>query len=208
VRSDVELLGRIDIVQVFLPHLTLAQLAAEVLARPAQPFIEGWVFDRDLASLTMRAFHASISSHSAAVLAAESLALEVSQHILRRHSREGRADCFDRRHGGIPPWRMRQLIDYVEHHLSGELSLQELACEAHLSPFHFLRAFQSETGVTPHRWVMRRRIARSKQLLIGSDLTIAEIAAAVGYRSQSAFTTAFSSTVGCPPNEWRRRGKC
>lgn len=205
VRSDVELHGPIDIVQVFLAPDILAQLAAEVLARPAHPFIDGWIFDRDLATLTLRAFNASISTHPASLLAAESLALEIGQRILRRHSRDGRSESLARRHGGIPPWRMRQLIDYVEHHLSGELSLQELACVAHLSPFHFLRAFQAETGVTPHRWVMRRRIARSKQLLAGSDLAISEIAAEVGYGSQSAFTAAFSSTVGCSPREWRRR---
>lgn len=208
VQSDVRLQGRIDILQVFLPPKPLAEISAEVLGVPAQPKLDGWIFDRRLAALTIRAFRASASRHPAALLAAESLALKIAAHILKRHSAQG-APTRGRspRLGGIPPQRMRRLIELIEHNLAGDLSLAELAASVHLSPFYFLRAFQHETGLTPHHWVMRRRIARSKELLANTDLSLVEVAAEIGYGSQSAFTTAFSRITGSSPGEWRRASR-
>ncbi len=81
VRSDVRLEGQIDIIQVFLPPRFLAEIAVEILASPAQPVIDGWIFDDRLAALTMRAFRASMSRHPAARPAADCLTLALAEHM-------------------------------------------------------------------------------------------------------------------------------
>ena len=204
VQSDVAIAGDIDIVQVFLPPQSMAELSAEILGWPTQPIIDGWVFDRTLEFLTLRAFRASVSRHPAAFLAADALAIQLAERLLRQHGASGGPRLpSGPRFGGISPHRMRHLVDFIEANLKCELSLKALAAEVHLSPFHFLRAFQAETGITPHHWIMRRRIARAKQLLAHSDLPLAIIAAEVGYASQSALTAAFSKMVGSSPGRWR-----
>jgi AraC family transcriptional regulator len=203
VRSDVELDGDIEILQVFLPPDCLAELSAEIIGWPTQPLIDGWVFDRRLEDLTMRACRASMSRHPAAYAAAEALALEVAEHLIRTYAASGPTLVETPHHGGISPHRLRHLIEYIESHLNCELSLGALAGEVHLSPYHFLRAFRVATGVTPHQWLMRRRIARAKQLLAHSELPLSMIAAEVGYSSQSALTAVFSKIVGKSPARWR-----
>jgi len=203
VRSEVELEGDIEILQVFLPPHSLAELSAEIIGWPTQPLIDGWVFDPRLEDLTLRACRASMSPHPAAYAAGEALAVELAEHLVRFYAASGPLLTDTLHQGGISPHRLRHLIDYMEAHLGAELSVRALANEVHLSPYHFLRAFHATTGLTPHQWLMRRRIARAKHLLANSDLPLSTIAADVGYASQSALTAAFSKIVGVSPARWR-----
>lgn len=206
VRADVSLSGRIDIVQVFLPEHSMAALAAEMFGRPLRLAIDGWIADRPLQGLVMAALRAIESGDPAAALQADVLALRLAGHMLQRHGERGAGGGDGRfARGGLAPWQMRRLADYIEAHLDREIRLEELAGQVHLSPFHFVRAFHAESGLTPHQWLVRRRVARAKALLSGSPLSLAEIALAVGYASQSAMTAMFSKIVGVSPGRWRDR---
>lgn len=105
--------------------------------------------------------------------------------------------------GGLPPAQLRPVLDYIETRLDGALSLQELAGVAHISPFHFGRLFKQSTGVTPHQYVLRRRIGKAKQLLRDPALSIAEVAYATGFPSQAHFTTVFGRITGVTPKAFR-----
>ncbi|GAA3075881.1 hypothetical protein GCM10020254_19740 [Streptomyces goshikiensis] len=80
-----------------------------------------------------------------------------------------------------------------------------LAARARLSPRHFARAFQAETGVTPGRYVERVRVEHARRLLEDSADGITEIARTCGYGTPEAMRRAFVKTLGQPPAEYRRR---
>lgn len=73
-----------------------------------------------------------------------------------------------------------------------------------MSVRHFHDCFVAMTGETPHRHLMRLRLARAASLLTQSDATLADIALDVGFNDQSALTHAFRRQYGQTPAVWRR----
>lgn len=107
----------------------------------------------------------------------------------------------------LPKWRLRLLLDYIDAHLGEALGLDALADIARLSPFHFCRVFKQSTGVTPHRYVIERRIARAREMLAAGGLPIEAVASACGFASQKHFTTSFTKMVGVSPGKFRRAAR-
>ncbi|WP_431280366.1 helix-turn-helix domain-containing protein [Leifsonia poae] len=68
----------------------------------------------------------------------------------------------------------------------------------------FIRRFSSSTGMTFGQFLSRARLMCAAELLTTSDLTVAAVAAQVGYQSESAFTRAFRAQVGQTPARFRR----
>jgi hypothetical protein len=75
---------------------------------------------------------------------------------------------------------------------------------ANLSPYHFSRTFRQVTGIPPGQFLTAWRLERAKQLLLRTDLGVAEICFEVGYESVGTFTTRFKDLVGLPPGRMRR----
>jgi AraC family transcriptional regulator len=100
--------------------------------------------------------------------------------------------------------RVRRVLDYVEDHLSDDIAVADLASVAHLSVFHFTRAFASAVGMPPHRYVSQRRLERAKAMIATGGTSIAQIALMCRFSSQSSFTRAFRRATGVTPAEYRR----
>src|SRR5262249_59361551 len=116
-------------------------------------------------------------------LLADSLANVVAVHLIRHATGNERAAGPSR--GGLPSRKLRAAVECIEEHLDSELSLDELAAVAHLSPYHFAREFKTSTGLPPHQYVIARRIERAKQLLRDDDdLSLAQVAARTGFCDQ------------------------
>jgi transcriptional regulator of acetoin/glycerol metabolism len=105
--------------------------------------------------------------------------------------------------GGLPPGAMRRVREHVEQHLSESMDLAELASIAGLSLYHFARAFKQSTGVTPHHYLVRRRIERAREMLARSDLPLSEIALAAGFSDQSHLGRLFRQMLGITPGQFR-----
>jgi len=73
-----------------------------------------------------------------------------------------------------------------------------------MSKYHFAKSFRRATGMAPHRYLMDIRVAKARELLVHSDLSIEEIAYRVGYMDRSHFRGQFLSTVGTTPGRYRR----
>ena len=93
---------------------------------------------------------------------------------------------------------------YIDDHLTSDLSLEELARLVDLTRFHFARAFKVSTGLSPHQYVLQRRIERSQDLLLATDLDIAAIAQRVGFKDAPNFTRSFVKRVALTPRDFRR----
>lgn len=134
-------------------------------------------------------------------LFSEHLAIVLAVHLFRRYSDIAWQPELAK--GGLGALKLRRVIDYIEAHLDEDLSLATLAGVADRSLFHFAAAFRESVGMTPHQFVMNRRITRAKVLLLSTDMTITEIAFAVGYASQSHFALKFKTLTGETPQRFR-----
>jgi transcriptional regulator GlxA family with amidase domain len=93
--------------------------------------------------------------------------------------------------------------EYVEAHLSESMDLPELAGIAGLSVFHFARQFKQSAGVTPHHYLVQRRVERAQDMLSRTDLSLSEIALAAGFSDQSHLARHFRQMLGTTPGEFR-----
>ena len=75
--------------------------------------------------------------------------------------------------------------------------------EVALSPYYLIRMFRHVYKQTPHQYLVERRIARAKELLRDSDLSITEICMEVGYESLGSFSTLFRKVAGVSPSIYR-----
>lgn len=98
---------------------------------------------------------------------------------------------------------VQQAVTFIQSHLSENLNLKRLAAEVHLSPSHLIRLFQSELHRSPHEYIVLMRMDRAKYLLKTTSLPIKAIAAEVGYRIESSFTSAFTEKIGLSPRQFR-----
>lgn len=101
--------------------------------------------------------------------------------------------------GDLPKYKLRRVIDYIQAYLERDLSLNDLATLAQMSPHHFARLFKQSTGFTPHQYVIHSRVERAKQLLLQGKLTIAQVAYAVGFAHQSHLNRHFKRWLGVTP---------
>jgi AraC family transcriptional regulator len=105
---------------------------------------------------------------------------------------------------GLAPWQIRRVLAHVEMKLDTPLRNDDLAAIAHLSSFHFSRVFRKSVGVTPHEYIMRRRIERAQGLMLSTDASLSQIAADCGLADHAHLTRVFRKAVGESPSAWRR----
>jgi transcriptional regulator GlxA family with amidase domain len=102
--------------------------------------------------------------------------------------------------------RLLRARDAMDRSYAEPLDNAALAAVAHLSPQHFLRAFRSAFGETPHRYLQRRRVERAMWLLRSTERSVTDICMEVGFTSVGSFSRVFRDVVGEPPSAYRRRG--
>jgi AraC-like DNA-binding protein len=91
----------------------------------------------------------------------------------------------------------------MERNYDAPITVGDLSREVALSPYYFIRSFRRVYKQTPHQYLMELRIAKAKELLRNSDLSVTEICTAVGYESLGSFSTLFSKVAGISPNTYR-----
>ena len=100
--------------------------------------------------------------------------------------------------------RLLRAVGAIHGRLSGDLSLETVAAEACLAPFHFHRLFTSYFGETPHRYISQLRLERAAALLAGSERPVSDIALDCGFSSLGSFTTLFTKRFGAAPGKFRK----
>ncbi|MEV0281930.1 GlxA family transcriptional regulator [Streptomyces sp. NPDC050610] len=134
-------------------------------------------------------------------------ALAIARHLVVFLRRPGNQTQFSAQLAAQTAKRrpLRDVQQWITEHPGADLSVETLARRANLSPRHFARAFQAETGVAPGRYVDQVRLETARRLLEDTDDGIEEISRACGYGTPEAMRRAFLRTVGTAPAEYRRR---
>ncbi len=107
--------------------------------------------------------------------------------------------CDEERRIDLP-----RIDTYLGQRLRQKLSIEMLAKESGISPSYFYTLFKRETGVTPHRYITEKRLAKARLMLETTSLSIAEISYETGFSSQSALNNSFRKEYGCTPGSIRQ----
>jgi AraC-like DNA-binding protein len=110
----------------------------------------------------------------------------------------------DRCRGGLAGGALLRVHAYIDAHVGERISLDQLAALAGVSKSHFVRQFRHSAGQSPMSYLRRIRIERSKTFLQTRAITIAQVAAGLGFSDQSHFTRVFGRMVGVPPGAYAR----
>lgn len=102
-------------------------------------------------------------------------------------------------------YRLHKIMNRVLANPEQDLTLEEMAAMAGISPSHFSHVFKRATGISPHQYVMKARLDKAQQMLVQTDLSLAALSEATGFTSQSHFSRAFRSWYGMTPSEFRRQ---
>ncbi|MFI2346943.1 helix-turn-helix domain-containing protein [Streptomyces sp. NPDC019443] len=134
---------------------------------------------------------------------------EVANQIARRmvvppHRDGGQAQYIQRPLPRTPGDTVGDVLSWMERHLDREMTVEQLAARAHMSPRTFARRFQQETGTTPYRWLLRQRVLLSQELLETTDETVDAIAGSAGFGNAAGLRHHFLRTLGTTPNAYRR----
>lgn len=99
--------------------------------------------------------------------------------------------------------RLKRATDHIRDNIATDISLEDLAGIAAMSPYHFARAFKTATGLSPLQYVIGARVELAKVLLKTTKLTIADIALRAGYADPGRFSQHFRQRVGVTPGVFR-----
>lgn len=132
----------------------------------------------------------------------DALATALATHLLRNHGVSPQATPDQK--GGLARGTLRRVTDFVNDNLSMGIGLSEMAGVANLSRYHFSRQFKRSTGLSPHQYVIQRRVKRARELLSGTDLPVGDVASAVGFTHQSHLAHHIRRHFGVAPSSLRR----
>jgi len=135
-------------------------------------------------------------------LALDQLELILAAHVMKQYADSRKKSSPTA--GGLAAWQRGRATELLRENLDGAVRLADLARECELSVSHFARSFKASFGVTSHQWLTARRIERAKELLVLTNVPLADVASHSGFGDQAAFTRTFHRVVGATPGHWRR----
>jgi AraC family transcriptional regulator len=132
----------------------------------------------------------------------ESLSTALAAHLMQFYST--RPPTLRAYRGGLPQQKLKLALEYINAHLSEDLSLTALAAELNISQYYLCRLFKQSIGITPHAYLVQQRVERSKQLLKDRENLIVDVAIACGFANPSHFAKCFRQQIGISPKQFQR----
>ena len=193
--------GEIDELQIFIDPELLLEAAAE-LSDKTFGLVEGIGIRDPIVSMIAARLVEEISNPGKSCrLVGDAMAHALTAQLLSRHSNFRSVTVMQRI--DMPAHKVRAAIDYIETHLSHDLSIDSIAAAVNMSSFRFARGFKNETGRSPHQFLLERRIELAKDLLRSTDHKLADIAQTVGFANQSHFASVFRQRCQMTPKGYR-----
>ena len=141
-------------------------------------------------------------------LYAEATAKWLAVHLVCFHAGRLEPERLTLDAGVLTDRRLARVLEMMSARLADPLTLNELATEAGVSKFHFVRLFREKVGATPHAFLVRLRLEAAQSMLAASDLEVGTIAGLCGYARGSDLATAFRRRFGITPLAWRAESRC
>jgi AraC family transcriptional regulator len=193
----------------YLPPVMLEE-AADHFRRPGQRLEHrvptSIVLNDQVIASTITAM-VNAAAQGADNLYAEQATRWLATHLIHTHGRAFELDEDDRQIGSITDARLARVLEYIRANLAEQVSVTELANVAAVSPFHFCRLFSRAVGMSPHRYLVDRRMQRGEALLRTTDISLSEVANQSGYICPNAFSVAFRRRYGMTPTSYRRASR-
>ena len=160
-------------------------------------------YDSQLENLAILFQQEIARTQSGNLLYIESLSNMLAIHLLRHYCTF--SSKLVEYTGGLPPYKLKQVTDYIHSHLADNISLDELASQLKLSQSHFSYLFRQSTGKSPYQFLIQQRVNRAKELLFERDMAIADIAISVGFYDQSHLSRHTKKLLGVSPRQLRQQ---
>jgi AraC family transcriptional regulator len=196
-----EFRGPFDTLHLRVSNALIAECLADRRAQPEPPMTAGpgFTFDPTTERLARTLLDAGQHSGTLGPLYADCIGIAMVARLLGAPGDDKAGGTS----GGMVKWRLRRTTDYIDAHLDEPIRLADMAAAAGLSRMHFAALFKASAGLRPHEYLLRRRIERAQEMLNVAGNSVVDIALAVGFQSQSHFTTTFARFVGQTPHAWR-----
>ncbi|MEM7709658.1 MAG: AraC family transcriptional regulator [Pseudomonadota bacterium] len=195
---------RYRVQQILIADSVFAEAAAAIAPEGTEPLkplgFEG-LFDPGLKALADALLEEARMPTLGGELYADMLAQQIAIRVLRRRYQgpiEARLSGYVLSDGDLA-----RVLAHLDRDLSMPGGVDALADALGMETMYFSRAFKETTGQTPYQYLLDRRIMRAKDLLLSSDLSLAEIADETGFSSQSHMTSTFKKRIGLSPGRWR-----
>jgi AraC family transcriptional regulator len=159
--------------------------------------------DERIRALLTAANYERITGYPCGRLFLESIEIAVAAVLVKDHAASYQR--FRRYRGGLTPSRLRNVVEFVRSQVEEDLSLKKMAEVSGLSVTHFSYMFRESIGESPHRFVLRQRVERAKELLRLRESRMLDVAVACGFKTQQHFARVFRTMQGVSPTEYRRR---
>ena len=101
--------------------------------------------------------------------------------------------------------RLNRARNFIDLCYNLPIDLDEISSHACFSRYHFLRLFRQAFNITPHQYLVERRIEKAKELLSANDLRVTDVCFEVGFQSLGSFSSLFHKSVGHPPITYREK---
>ncbi len=135
---------------------------------------------------------------------AETLVSSLAMHLVR-HFDQTKGQSAGRKAGGLSHTQLERTVEFIRNTPYRDISLRTMSAAADLSPFHFARMFKLSTGLSPHQFVLKRRLEIGAVMLKTGSHAISDIASELGFADQSHFTMHFKRAHGIAPAAYRRQ---
>jgi AraC family transcriptional regulator len=200
--------GPYDVLHLHVPNHLVAECAGDMTGHPAPVLCSRIAPSKDITvdSLGRALLEADRVGGSFGQIYADCISIAIVARLLASANRMAATDRP--KVGELARWRLKRAIDYIEAQLDKSVSLADVASSAGLTRMHFAAQFRAATGLRPHEYLLRRRIERAQEMLVGTRMSLVDVALSVGFQTQAHFTSVFKRYAGQPPRAWREsRGR-
>jgi AraC-like DNA-binding protein len=103
--------------------------------------------------------------------------------------------------------RLNEAKDYIDSCYNEDITLDDLSNISLMSPFHLLRQFKKNYGITPHQYLMNRRLEQAKMSILTTDKPLTDICFIIGFKDMSSYSKLFKRKYGLSPLQYRHKFK-
>lgn len=199
--------GTPRVLHLYLSPQVFREVAEAQATGPATPITlkpQLCVHDPVVAHLAHTALAMLLERDAGNAYLADQVAYALAARLLSHHAVQPSA-ATSSPPASIARQRWHTLVDYIDSRLEESLSLDDLAAQVGVQPTQLWRLFKAHFGISPHQYILTRRLALAQQLLRQPDANLADIAARTGFSSQSHLTSTFRKHLGLTPGHYRRQ---